>query len=183
MNEKEILIKLIDLSNAKAQELHDFAVREYEHLNVWTPAFLKEVETVEKAKEFLDYTMMQSFKKRGGFWGIYEESNLEKLLGAIFFNSIHPINKCASFGFFVGSQDSGRGIATAAVTEFLQKKLKRFDLNRIEMNIATQNTASLAVARKLGFVDEGCLRQSALLHGKFIDQYVFSMLSAEWLLK
>lgn len=63
------------------------------------------------------------------------------------------------------------------------KNFTQFDLNRIEMHVATQNTASLAVARKLKFVEEGCLRQSALLHGKFIDEYVFSMLSSEWLLK
>jgi len=57
---------------------------------------------------------------------------------------------------------------------------RRFGLHRIEIRCATWNHRSSAIPRRLGFVEEGILRESEWLHDKWVDLRVFSMLAQDW---
>nr|WP_325981510.1 GNAT family protein [Staphylococcus equorum] len=54
------------------------------------------------------------------------------------------------------------------------------NLNRIEIQTATKNIKSQKIPRKLGFKQEGILREDEKLNGKFVDSYVFSLLKSEY---
>ncbi|MEB7787404.1 GNAT family N-acetyltransferase [Staphylococcus equorum] len=53
-------------------------------------------------------------------------------------------------------------------------------MNRIEIQTATKNIKSQKIPRKLGFKQEGILREDEKLNGKFVDSYVFSLLKSEY---
>lgn len=53
-------------------------------------------------------------------------------------------------------------------------------LNRIEIQTATQNIKSQRFAEKLGFKQEGILRQNEKLNESFSDSYIFSLLKYEY---
>ena len=53
-------------------------------------------------------------------------------------------------------------------------------LNRIEISTATRNTKSQNIPKKLGFTQEGILRQNEKLNGSYSDSYVFSLLRSEY---
>ena len=52
-------------------------------------------------------------------------------------------------------------------------------LNRLFVKIDTRNTGSIRIAEKLGFQQEGILRQSRFHKGRFVDDVVFAMLRGE----
>ncbi len=58
--------------------------------------------------------------------------------------------------------------------------LKIMGLHRIEIKVATNNLRSQAIPEKLNFRKEGLLRQAELVNNKFLDLYIYSMLSFEW---
>ena len=52
-------------------------------------------------------------------------------------------------------------------------------LNRLFVKIDARNTGSILVAEKLGFQQEGILRQNRFHKGNFVDDLVFAMLRGE----
>jgi ribosomal-protein-serine acetyltransferase len=55
-----------------------------------------------------------------------------------------------------------------------------YALHKIKIRCAAGNTRSRAVAERLGFTQEGVLRQSQLLNGQYIDIVLYGMLKSEW---
>ena len=56
----------------------------------------------------------------------------------------------------------------------------RLDLNRVEIRIAPENARSIAIPRRLGFLDEGRLREVELVDDHYRDHLVFAMLRSDW---
>ncbi len=57
----------------------------------------------------------------------------------------------------------------------------RMELHRIEATVTPSNVGSFKVLRKIGFKKEGILREQKLLHGKFNDAIMLSLLQKEYL--
>jgi [ribosomal protein S5]-alanine N-acetyltransferase len=57
---------------------------------------------------------------------------------------------------------------------------KEMALNRVEADVTPGNEASVRVLRKLGFVEEGLLRQRAYWKGRYHDLRFFSLLRNEF---
>jgi ribosomal-protein-serine acetyltransferase len=58
---------------------------------------------------------------------------------------------------------------------------KVLGLHRIEIKTATNNLKSQAIPEKLNFKKEGILREAELVNNKFLDLYLYSILSFEWM--
>jgi ribosomal-protein-serine acetyltransferase len=69
---------------------------------------------------------------------------------------------------------------TAAVRLLVDHALSVWQLNRVEIRAATENHRSRAIPERLGFRQQGTLRRSELVNGRYLDQVVYSMLAADW---
>jgi ribosomal-protein-serine acetyltransferase len=76
----------------------------------------------------------------------------------------------------------GRGIVTRACRAIVSEGFSERGLHRIEIRCATGNERSAAIAKRLGFVHEGVLRDAEWLHDHWVDLNVFSMLEHNWAL-
>ena len=52
-------------------------------------------------------------------------------------------------------------------------------LRRLQINVCTENTASIELALRLGATQEGVLREYELLHGRHVDHVCFSVLASD----
>lgn len=55
------------------------------------------------------------------------------------------------------------------------------DVNRIEATVSTENIASIKVLKKLGFTQEGILRERSYWRGSYYDMIMLSILKSEYL--
>jgi ribosomal-protein-serine acetyltransferase len=69
---------------------------------------------------------------------------------------------------------------TGAVTALVDHAISDWDLNRVEIRASVENAASRAIPERLGFREEGTLRQAELVDGRYHDTVVYSMLAADW---
>ncbi len=46
--------------------------------------------------------------------------------------------------------------------------------------MATKNRKSKAIPERLGFTEEGRIRNYELLHGEYLDRIIFGLLKKEW---
>jgi ribosomal-protein-serine acetyltransferase len=58
--------------------------------------------------------------------------------------------------------------------------LSVWQLNRVEVRAAVENRRSRAIPERLGFRQEGTLRQAELVDGRYLDSVMYSMLAADW---
>ena len=102
-----------------------------------------------------------------------------RLLGGCGLYHIDRTSRCASLGYWVRSDATGQGIATAAARRLVRFGFEEFELARIEVVAAVENIASQRVAIKIGAVREGILRNRLRLHDGQVDAVGFSLIPAD----
>lgn len=92
----------------------------------------------------------------------------------------NPTFRSAKMGYCLDEAEWGRGFATEAASALLQWAFDTLDLNRVQAETDTRNTASARVLEKLGFVREGTLREDCIVDGEVSDSWVYGLLRREW---
>ena len=85
----------------------------------------------------------------------------------------------AQVGYWIAAEARGRGYATRAVV-LMTRWLFELGAARVFMTIVAGNDASLAVARRAGFVYEGTMRAHSVWQGERCDVMWFAALPLEW---
>ncbi|HVB18938.1 MAG TPA: GNAT family protein [Acidimicrobiales bacterium] len=88
--------------------------------------------------------------------------------------------RSASMGYCFEEAAWGHGYATEAAGTLLQWAFDSLNLNRVQAETDTRNTASARVLEKLGFVREGTLREDCVVNGEVSDSWVYGLLRREW---
>lgn len=74
----------------------------------------------------------------------------------------------------------GRGYGTDALRVLVDFAFTRRNLRRVHLGTVATNAAALACYRKVGFVEEGRMRQHAWVRGEYVDEVVMGLLRSEW---
>jgi ribosomal-protein-serine acetyltransferase len=104
----------------------------------------------------------------------------KKLVGLISTHQIDWINRKVGFGYWIRSSERGKGFATKAAAMLTSYLFESLGLNRVEVQASTMNAASNAVIRKLGYTQEGILRQAMLIGDTFHDLFTYGLLRDEY---
>jgi RimJ/RimL family protein N-acetyltransferase len=91
-----------------------------------------------------------------------------------------PNYRSASMGYCLDDVAWGQGFATEAARALLQWAFDALNLNRVQAETDTRNTASSHVLEKLEFVREGTLREDCIVNGEVSDSWVYGLLKREW---
>ena len=126
-------------------------------------------------------TGMQRFfdEKQRIRWGIAQKQD-NSLIGHCGFFDIDRSNCCAEISYCLKSGLWGQGIMTEALDGMLKFGFEEYGLNRIVAKVMKGNVGSIKVLQKLGFVQEGLLRESLYKNGQYHDLMVFSILRSEY---
>lgn len=83
-------------------------------------------------------------------------------------------------GYWLDAGFVGRGLVTRAVTAVLDHAFGHLGLRRVGLPTTIDNTRSRSVAQRLGFTQEGVLREAAAFPGERRDLVVYGLLAREW---
>ncbi|WP_409291873.1 GNAT family N-acetyltransferase [Peribacillus sp. SCS-37] len=164
------------LDDAHAEELFSLIVRNRQALGEWLsfPGYTKDVSDTEV---FIRRSLA-GFHGDGGFWaGIWHK---EKLAGSIGYLYIDKKNKKTEIGYWLGSEFEGKGLATQSCRFLIQNAFENLGLNKVEINAAAANHKSRAIPRRLGFKEEGTIRDYELLNGRYLDRTCYGLLKKEY---
>ena len=92
----------------------------------------------------------------------------------------NPDYRSATLGYCLDDSAWGQGFATEAADALLQWAFGALDLNRVQSDADTRNTASARVLEKLGFMREGTLRENCIVNGEVSDSWVYGLLRRQW---
>jgi [ribosomal protein S5]-alanine N-acetyltransferase len=83
-------------------------------------------------------------------------------------------------GYELSRYQEGKGLMRETLTEVIAWGWEHMQLNRIEAQVHPRNAASLALVERLGFVEEGLLREVGFWRGQHHDLIQFALLKREW---
>lgn len=133
-------------------------------------------------------SLIKHFKKRldeglGIRWAIRLKSN-NMFVGTCGFNSFDSSNKSSVIGYDISRDFWGNGYAPEALRAIINfgfsGSLPCGTLNRIQGDIVPGNVASEAVLKKLGFKEEGLLRESGYWKGRFHDLKCYGLIKSDY---
>ncbi len=85
----------------------------------------------------------------------------------------------AEIGYDLSPSFWGQGYMIEALRAVIASGFEHMRLNRIEALVYIENDRSTQLLRRLGFKQEGVLRDYFYLDGKFYDHYLFALLQNE----
>ena len=104
-----------------------------------------------------------------------------KPVGAAFLSSIDTGNSRASWGFYLADSSArGRGVGSAVLYLLLERAFTELKLHKLCSEVLSLNQASLTLHQKLGFVQEGLLREHSRRDGEWLDVHVLAIFEREW---
>jgi ribosomal-protein-serine acetyltransferase len=89
-------------------------------------------------------------------------------------------NDIGEVGYWIRSDESGKGYGAEATTRVVQLGFEEMGLHKVQLRIAVGNIRSERIAKKLGFVYEGTLRDEVKVADRWLDHTVWSLLEPEW---
>lgn len=104
----------------------------------------------------------------------------ERLVGVVRLRDAEPERGCAELDIYIGEKGCwGRGYATDALRTVCRYGFEKMRLHKISLDVVTENHAAHHIYRKVGFVEEGRLRQVFRRDGQWYDMFLMGLLEGE----
>jgi ribosomal-protein-serine acetyltransferase len=169
-------IKLCLLEERHAEQLFALVDRNRIYLRQWLP--WPDANTSAADSRAFIKTSLEQFANNNGFQcGIFHHGQLVGLIG---YNGIDWTNRFTEIGYWLAADVQGQGIMTKACRFLVNYAFKELGLNRVEIFCAAENRKSCAIPERLGFKNEGVIRQAEWLYDHFVDSVIYGMLASEW---
>ena len=106
-----------------------------------------------------------------------------RYLGQIGIHQIHARSKVARLGVVIAARgDMGKGHGSAAIRAIVDAAFDRdrLGLHKLWVMLFAHNARSRGIYQRVGFVDEGVLREEYFHDGAWHDMVRMSLLAREW---
>ena len=128
--------------------------------------------------DFLDHAMRAG---SNGAYFVIADPVQETYLGQIDLFSINWKLRSAEMAIVLCSEGTrSKGIGTEAIELMLQYAFATLGLERVELEVATDNARAVHSYQKAGFVLEGVKRHAFMVDGVFTDLAVMAVLAGDW---
>jgi ribosomal-protein-alanine N-acetyltransferase len=102
------------------------------------------------------------------------------IVGSVSLKNISHTMGYAEIGYGIAQTHHRRGIATAAVGLLVDKVFTETSLRKLMAFVHDKNRPSCRVLEKLGFQEEGFLREHYVIHGRAENEILYGLLKSEW---
>lgn len=102
-------------------------------------------------------------------------------IGNLGLHAIDWKNRSAELGILIGEKAYwNQGYGTDAIRTLLGLAFREMNLHRIFLRVDADNARGLRCYEKVGFRQDGTLRDAVFKEGRYLDQHVMSILRAEF---
>ena len=172
--DRDIILQKVRVKSSK--EIFKCIDASRDFLRQWLP-FVDETNTWKDTERFIK-TIVHD---RSGIQVlVFEVRYRDSIVGLISMRDIDLVNNKAEIGYWLSKSFIGKGIMTRSCRGLIEYAFTNLSLNKIWIRCAAENVRSCNIPKQLGFTFEGIERQGELLHGRYLDLKVYSLLQKEW---
>jgi ribosomal-protein-serine acetyltransferase len=163
------------LDEGDADELYRLIDANRAHLAPWLPWVAGH--TREATLEFIRVTQQQAAANDGFQAALVSEG---EIVGVAGFPGVNWPHGSTTIGYWLSERYQGRGLMTAAVRDLVEHAFGEWDPHRGEIRAAIENVRSRRIPERLGFREEGVLREAERIGERYNDLAVYAILAPEW---
>ncbi|MEC5217452.1 ribosomal-protein-alanine N-acetyltransferase [Actimicrobium sp. GrIS 1.19] len=134
---------------------------------------------IEQAVAFIEKDQAEMARDEHIRLGIFLRETA-RLIGTCSLFKIDRQCRRAELGYGIAQPYWRSGFMSEAVSALLAFGFSTLNLNRVEADIDPRNTASGRSLEKLGFLQEGVLRERWIVGGEVSDSALYGLLLKEW---
>lgn len=97
------------------------------------------------------------------------------VVGNVSLNTIDHSLKKAEIGYWICSEQQGKGIVTRSVAKLIEIAFGELGMEKVQISAAVDNAPSRKVCERLGFKLEGVITRSENLNGIVVDHAVYGL--------
>ena len=173
--DEDVKLSLFELRHA--EELNALITQNYEHIKEWSAWLTDRERSIEQTQNFVRRNLKQFAENNGFEICIWYKG---EIAGQIGYNYLDWNDRRTEIGYWLGASFQGKGLVTKSCRVLIDYAFNELKLNRVEMRCGVGNKKSRKIPEKLGFREEGIVRQAEWLHDHFIDLVIYGMLASEW---
>lgn len=171
----DIRLKMITEEDVKP--FFELVMKSKEHLKMW----LGRIDFIKEENDIATYfkVKIEAASEHNGnpiAFGIFYR---DELAGTIEFSNIDKSNKIGRIAYWLGNSFQNKGIMSKALNEIIDYGFDQLKLNKIEITTAVDNHKSRALPERLGFKEEGRIRQAQWLYDRYVDHIIYGLLKSE----
>jgi ribosomal-protein-serine acetyltransferase len=170
---EEIQLRLLE--ERHVEEYFALIERNRDFLQEWIDVEAYEG-TVETLRAYVKAHLLHFVEGSGYHLGIWYQNALVGLLDY----RLNGRNRSVELGFWLDAARQGQGIVTQACRTMVRHAFEVHQAQKVVISCAIDNPRSRAVAERLGFVQEGILRQVVRLRDRYVDGVFYGLLVEEW---
>ncbi|HEX3298723.1 MAG TPA: GNAT family protein [Actinomycetota bacterium] len=156
-----------------AQALYDLIDANRDHLRPWM-IWEHSTKSVDDTRTFIQSCLDDRVSIEGN--GIFVDGELAGGIGL----DIDTLSNSGEIGYWLAQEYEGRGIVTRACEWFFDLAFDELGLHRMELQAASDNERSRAVAGRLGMREEGVWRDGIRVADGYLDSVGYGILEDEW---
>lgn len=104
----------------------------------------------------------------------------DEYLGTISLKDVDLTDKRAEYAICLRKKAQGKGIATEATSEILRLAFEEYGLEKVYLNVLSENERAIRLYERMGFTYEGEFRKHLFLRGEYKSLKWYSMLKEEY---
>ena len=112
-------------------------------------------------------------------WAITKRDH-DELIGTVTLTGWDARNRRMELGYMLSPAHWGKGYATEAVRAVLTFAFEEMNVHRVEAELDPRNPASARLLERLGFREEGLLRERWWVYGEWCDSALYGLLRADF---
>jgi RimJ/RimL family protein N-acetyltransferase len=113
-------------------------------------------------------------------WSVFADDD-GRYLGQVGLHQMHGHSKVGRLGVVIAARwEMGRGHGSAAIGRALDCAFGELGLHKVWLMVFRHNTRSRGIYQRIGFVEEGVLREEYFHEGGWHDMVRMSVLAHEW---
>lgn len=98
-----------------------------------------------------------------------------ELVGNVSFNNINRQLKKVEIGYWLATGFQGKGIVTRVCQKLVDLAFNQLHFDKVEIQAASENTASRAVAERLGMSLEGVISNAEVVDGVMLSYAIYGL--------
>jgi ribosomal-protein-serine acetyltransferase len=139
--------------------------------------FVYDLQTVEDMREFIERYVERWEKREALLISVWFRG---QLAGGMVYRLFDWRHQMTEIGYWLDAAFQGKGIVTAGSRALIDYAFGELGMHRVEIRAARENRPSRAVAERLGFAQEGIMRETYHLNSGYLDMVVYGLLAHEW---
>ena len=143
--------------------------------------YTKKHDTKEDLAEYLKNNITE-FNKDNGY-SVFIVLLKDIVIGEVAISYWDYNNEKNAIGYAIRPEYQKNGYGYEAVLAVVEYMFERMGRNRIQADVEFDNAASIALLKKVGFKEEGLLRQVEYKNGQWNDSYLYAILKDDWIHK